>query len=140
MKGINEELNSLNRNNIWYFVMRNDNMWVIGSKWMFSIKDATSIKPSFKARLCDKGFYQEHGVDYNEIFFPIKRFDSIRISLDKAVRSDYKIVQFDVWTVFLYGDLEETNYMDPPESANVCKEEVCKLRKSLCGLKQVSRC
>ncbi|KAK7872848.1 hypothetical protein R5R35_006719 [Gryllus longicercus] len=50
------------------------------------------------------------------------------------------MLQFDVRTAFLYGDLHETIYMDPPEGANISDGQVCRLQKSLYGLKQASRC
>ncbi|KAK7872290.1 hypothetical protein R5R35_012133 [Gryllus longicercus] len=66
-KAIAEELSALKRNDTWQLVKRTGSMKVIGSKWVFSVKDQTSNKPRFKARLCAKGFSQEKGVDYNEI-------------------------------------------------------------------------
>ncbi|KAK7861884.1 hypothetical protein R5R35_001481 [Gryllus longicercus] len=139
-KAIAEELSALKRNDTWQLVKRTDSMKVIGSKWVFSVKDQTSNKPRFKARLCAKGFSQEKGVDYDEIFSPTTRYESIRILLATAVKNNYKILQFDVRTAFLYGDLHETIYMDPPEGANISDGQVCRLQKSLYGLKQTSRC
>lgn len=56
---------------------------------------------------------------------------------------DLELLQFDVKTAFLYGDLEEEVLMDLPEGINENFEKnafVCRLRKSLYGLKQAARC
>lgn len=94
----------------------------------------------FKSRLCAKGFVQEKGIDYNETFAPTTRFDSIRVLLSIAAKHDYEIMQFDIKTAFLYGDLDEELYLKPPEGTGIDSSLVCKLKKSLYGLKQAPHC
>ena len=62
---------------------------------------------------------------------------SIRVILDLASRLNLKVEQMDVMTAFLHGDLEEEIYMEQPEGFLVKGKEdyVCKLKKSLYGLK-----
>ena len=54
---------------------------------------------------------------------------------------DYELEELDVKTTFLYGELEEDIYMDQPEGFVISKKEnlVCRLKKSLYGLKQSPR-
>jgi Reverse transcriptase (RNA-dependent DNA polymerase) len=95
---------------------------------------------TYKARVT-KGFKQIQGVDYDETFSPVTMFKSIRILLAIAAFYDYKIWQMDVKTVFLNGDLEEDVYMTQPvgfEDPNNTSK-VCKLNRSIYGLKQASR-
>lgn len=97
----------------------------------------------FKARLCARGFLQRPGLDYNETFSPVVRYDSLRTLLALIAHEDLEMIQFDVKTVFLYGELKEDIFMKIPEGLNIgsaSKESVCKLQKSLYGLKQASRC
>ena len=94
----------------------------------------------FKARLCARGFTQVKGDDYNEIFSPTSRYDSIRVLLSIAARDGLQIEQFDVKTAFLYGELSEDIYMEVPEGLETQSLKVCKLVKSIYGLKQSSRC
>lgn len=68
-----------------------------------------------KARLVAQGFTQRKGLDYEETFSPVVRFDSRRILMSLAESSDSEIHQFDITTAFLYGDLEEEIYMKQPE-------------------------
>ena len=96
----------------------------------------------FKARLVAKGYAQKYGIDYDEIFLPVVRFSSIRFLLAFAVQHDFLTHQMDVETAFLNGKLDEEIYMQQPEGYVKLGEEhlVCKLEKSLYGLKQSSRC
>lgn len=96
----------------------------------------------YKARLCAKSFMQKHGLDYTETIAPVIRYDSLRIFLALVAYKDLELVQFDVRTVFLYGNLSENIYMKPPErDINLDSNKVvCKLKKSIYGLKQSARC
>ena len=95
-----------------------------------------------KARLVAKGYAQKYGIDYDEIFSPVVRFSSIRFLIAFAVQHDMLIHQMDVETAFLNGKLGEEIYMQQPEGYVKPGEKylVCKLEKSLYGLKQSSRC
>ncbi|KAK8631622.1 hypothetical protein V6N13_028405 [Hibiscus sabdariffa] len=96
---------------------------------------------TYKGRLVAKGYRQIHGIDYDETFSPITMFKSIRILLAIAAFHDYEIWQMDVKTAFLNGKLEEDVYMTQPEGFVTPENagKVCKLQKSIYGLKQASR-
>lgn len=105
---INEELESLRKNGTWVEVPKTPDMNIVGSKWVFKIKTTEDKNnPRFKSRLCAKGYTQKKGVDYEEIFSPTTRYDSIRILLALAIEHGCQILQFDVKTAFLHGDLKE---------------------------------
>ena len=95
----------------------------------------------FKARLVTKGFQQVHGIDYDETFSLVVMLKSVRIMLALAAYFNWEIWQMDVKTAFLNGSLTEDVYMIQPEGfvdlANA--DKVCKLKKSIYGLKQASR-
>ena len=96
----------------------------------------------FKARLVAKGYVQQYGIDYEETFSPVVRFSSIRLLLAYAVQNEILVHQMDVVTAFLNGKLEEEIYMEQPYGYILSGKEhlVCKLQKSLYGLKQSPRC
>ena len=96
---------------------------------------------TFKARLVAKGYTQKECFDYEETFSPVAMIKSIRILLSIVTHMDYKIWQMDVKTAFLNGSLKETIYMVQPEGfiAKGQEKKVCKLQKSIYGLKQASR-
>ncbi|KAJ9546691.1 hypothetical protein OSB04_019234 [Centaurea solstitialis] len=110
---------------------------VISNKWVFKVKDDNR----YKARLVAKGFAQWKGIEYDGIFAPVVRHTSIRVLLAIVAIHDLELEQLDVKTAFLYGDLEETIYMKQPDGyvSDSNPDYVCKLKKSLYGLKQSPR-
>ncbi|CAM8981642.1 unnamed protein product [Rhodiola kirilowii] len=70
---MSEEIESMFNNGTWELVPKPAGVKIIGSKWVFRIKDPNSPTepPRFKAQLCAKGFTQREGIDYNEIFAPV---------------------------------------------------------------------
>ena len=88
-----------------------------------------------------KGFAQNEGIDYNEVFSLVVKHTSIRILLVIVAEYELELAQLDVKTTFLYGDLEEEIYMIQPCGFKVTGNEnhVCRLIKSLYGLKQLPR-
>jgi hypothetical protein len=109
---------------------------------VFKIKQGTNGEVErYKARLVARGFTQTYGVDYNETFAPVTKFTSIRCILALAALEDMEIHQMDVKTTFFNGKLEEEIYMEQLQGFVHQGGEhlVCKLHKSLYGLKQSPR-
>src|SRR6516165_4000835 len=96
---------------------------------------------TYKARLVTKGYHQKQGIDFDETFSPVAMIKSIRIMLVIAAYHDYERWQIDMKTVFLNGNLVEDVYMTQPEGFIVPENanKVCKLQRSIYGLKQAFR-
>ncbi|KAK9024865.1 hypothetical protein V6N11_064771 [Hibiscus sabdariffa] len=142
LEAMRSEMDFMSENQVWTLVEPPKGIKPIGCKWVFKKKtDMDGNVQTYKGRLVAKGFQQIHGVDYDETFSPVAMFKSIRILLAVAAFHDYEIWQMDVKTAFLNGKLEEDVYMTQPEGfvtlENVRK--VCKLQRSIYGLKQASR-
>jgi hypothetical protein len=88
-----------------------------------------------------KCFKQIHGIDYDETFSPVAMLKSVQILLAIGAYFDDEIWQMDVKTAFLNGNLTEDVYMTQPEGFIDPKyaRKICKLQKSIYGLKQVSQ-
>nr|GFC49400.1 retrotransposon protein, putative, Ty1-copia subclass [Tanacetum cinerariifolium] len=80
-------------------------------------------------------------IDYRKTFSPVADIRAIRILIAIAAYYDYEILQMDVKTAFLNGCLDEDIYMEQPEGYVDRKysNRVCKLQRSIYGLKQASR-
>lgn len=142
LEALISEMDSMYFNLVWELVDLPDGVYPIGCKWIFKKKrDADGKVQTYKARLVAKGYSQREGIDYDETFSPVAKIKSIRILLAIAAYYNFDIWQMVVKTAFLNGELEGDVYMTQPEGF-VSKERpnaVCKLKKSIYGLKQASR-
>ncbi|KAL4590248.1 hypothetical protein LXL04_003174 [Taraxacum kok-saghyz] len=114
----------------------------VWSKWVFKKKtDMDGNIHTFIERLVAKGFTQTHGIDFDDTFSPVAMIKSITILFAIVAYYDYEIWQMDVKTSFLNGHLLEDVYMVQPEGFVDKKHpnKVCKLKRSIYGLKQASR-
>lgn len=135
-----EEMESLLKNEVWELVPLPKDRKPISCKWIYKIKmNPDQSIERFKARLVVRGFSQKHGIDFAETFAPVAKYTSLRLLFGMAVQFDLHILQLDIKTAFLYGDLQEETFMDQPEGFTVGENLVCKLKKTLYGLKQAPR-
>ena len=135
---MNEEIESIEKNETWEIVEKPINKNIVGSKWVFKTK-LEDGKIKRKARVVAKGFTQRHGIDYLDVFAPVARGVTLRLLLSVAGKRQMKLKQYDVKTAFLNGKLNEEIYMKPPPGYNIEQGKVCHLKKSLYGLKQAAR-
>ena len=132
----------MDKNQVWELVDLPAGCKRVGCKWVFKTKrDSKGNIERYKARLVAKGFTQKDGIDYKETFSPVSKKDSLRIVMALVAHYDLELHQMDVKTAFLNGELEEEVYMDQPKGFETTGKEnmVCKLKKSIYGLKRASR-
>ncbi|GJW65599.1 putative RNA-directed DNA polymerase, partial [Tanacetum coccineum] len=141
IEAMKQEIQALEENKTWTLEELPKGKRAIDSKWVYKIK----YKPNgdverYKARLVAKGCTQMEGVDFHETFAPVAKLVTVRTLLTVAVKRNWHIHQLDVNNAFLHGDLNEDVYMKLPEGFGKQDDNrVCKLKKSLYGLKQASR-
>jgi ATP-binding cassette subfamily B (MDR/TAP) protein 1 len=108
------EMNSIRVNGTWDLVELPRNRKALPCKWVFRLKQVSDSK--YKARIVATGFRQEHGVDFDEIFSPIVKLSTLRFLLSVIAHEDLELLQLDVKTTFLHGDLNEEIYMEQPQA------------------------
>ncbi|KAL6340144.1 hypothetical protein AAG906_040580 [Vitis piasezkii] len=142
MEAMNEELKSMAHNGVWDLIEFPNSCKPVDCKWVFKTKrEAKGNIERFKATLVAKGFTQKEGIDYRDTFSPVSKKDSLRIIMALVTHFDLELHQMDVKIAFLNGNLDEDIYMEQPEGFAKKGNEhlVCKLKKSIYGLKQASR-
>lgn len=138
---IESELEALRENETWEIVPYPANETVIDSKWVFRYKDVNG-SASEKARLVARGYQQcDESMD---MYAPVARMLTLRILFSLCVQDNLHINQLDVKCAFLNGELKEPVFMKIPDGLNVSKDfvknNVCKLKRSLYGLRQAPKC
>lgn len=136
------EIEALQNNGTWTITTLPPKKKALGCKWIYKIKyhsDGTIER--FKARLVILGNHQVEGLDYTQTFAPVAKMVTVHTVLAVAAAKAWELHQMDVHNAFLHGDLQEDVYMKlPPGFMTEHKGMVCKLRKSLYGLRQAPRC
>jgi len=137
-----EEIQALHANRTWTLVSFHPFMNVVGSRWVYKIKRRSdgSIE-RYKAHLVTRGFTKQEGLDYSETFSPVIKQATVRLVFFIAVSCGWKIHQLDIHNAFLNGVLDEEVYMKQPPGFvdSALPSHVCRLHKSLYGLKQALR-
>ncbi|KAK9907798.1 hypothetical protein M0R45_000739 [Rubus argutus] len=136
------EIGAIEKNGTWELTTLPAGAKRIGVKWVFKTKlNEHGEVDKCKASLVAKGYAQEHGIDYTEVFAPVARWDTIRMVIALAVQRGWNIFQLDVKSAFLHGELTEEVFVDQPLGYEKKGEEhkVYKLKKALYGLKKAPR-
>ncbi len=111
----------------------------VGTKWLYKIKSHMdrTIK-CYKAWWVAKGYFQHHGIDYDETFALVVCLENLHMLLAYITLCDFEIDQMDVDSAFLQAGLSETVYIKQLEGfvSQTHPDYVCRLNKSLYGLKQ----
>ncbi|KAL0453806.1 UNVERIFIED_CONTAM: Retrovirus-related Pol polyprotein from transposon RE1 [Sesamum latifolium] len=137
---MDNELETLESNNTWTVTPLPQGKKAIGCRWIFKLKlNEDGSVNKHKARLVAKGYNQVEGIDYVDSFSPMAKAVTVRLMLAVTTSLRLYLHHVDVNNAFLHGNLEEEIYMLPLEGYTILEKHVCKLNRSLYGLKQASR-
>ena len=142
-EAMRKEIKSIEANKVWDLVKLPKGKKTIGCKWVYKHRtNADGSLKRCKACLIAKGYSQQHGLDYDETFSPVARFESLQTLLTLAVQDGLCVHHMDVTTAVLNRELKKELHIDQPKEFQVQGQEnqVCKLNRSLYGLKQAPRC
>jgi hypothetical protein len=141
-KEMEEEMQSIVDNHTWDLVELPRGHRAIGLKWVFKVKqDEAGRVVRYKARLIAKGYMQQASIDYDEVFAPVARIESVRLLLALAAHKGWEVHHMDVKSAFLNDDLQEEVYVSQPAGFIIsgAEDKVLRLHKALYGLKQTPR-
>ena len=87
----------------------------MGVKWVYKTKlNENGEVDKYKARLVVKGYAQEYGVDYTEVFAPVAGMETVRLVVAFAAQRGWVVYQLDVKSAFLHGELNENVFVEQP--------------------------
>ena len=138
------ELHALEENGTWSLTTLPYGKRAVGCKWVYKLKfQVDGSLEQHKARLAAKEYTQQ-GVDYIDAFSLVAKLITVKLLLALAFIHSWFLVQFNVNNVFLHSDLTEEVYVSLPqgylhEGETLPSNTVCRLHKSIYGLKQASR-
>jgi len=106
------ELQSIEENKTWQLVSLPKGQKAIGLKWVYKVKrDPEENIVKHKARFVAKGYAQKFGVDYEEVFAPVARLETVRLMLALAANWKWEVHHMDVKSAFLNSVLQEEVYV-----------------------------
>ena len=125
----------------WELVTRPANRKIISAKWVLRVKwNNEHTVPTFKARLCARGFTQVPGLDYDATYAPTVSRAALRIVIALSVQLKLLLHVVDCKNAFLNGDIDKEIFIEQPPyfvaPGTSSRSHVCKLKKALYGLKQ----
>ncbi|KAL2232748.1 UNVERIFIED_CONTAM: Retrovirus-related Pol polyprotein from transposon TNT 1-94 [Sesamum indicum] len=139
---MDEEIKSIEKNQTWQLVELSIGTKKIGVKWVYKTKlNELGEVDTYKARLIVKGYSQQHGIDYTEVYAPVAKMDTVRMIIAFAAKRGWSLYQLDVKSAFLHGELKEDVFVEQPRGYEKKGSEhmVYKLQKTLHRLKQAPR-
>ena len=138
---MNQELQALEDNHTWLLTSLPPGKKALSSKWFYRTKyRADGSVERYKARLVIRGFEQIKDKDYKHTFSPVAKLTSVRVFIALATAQQWPLHQLDINNAFLHGFIDEEVFMVSPQGyTKALPGQVCKLQRSLYGLKQASR-
>ena len=103
-------------------------------RWIYRLKD----DGRFHGRLVTKGYIQIEGLDYDETYAPVIRYETLRILLAEAAAHSLLLLHANIHVAFFNSDLYHEIYIRQPRGFEIPGQEdkVYHLLKAIYSLKQ----
>jgi hypothetical protein len=109
---------------------------ILPFKWVFSIKrNEEGEVEKYKARLVVGGHKQKFGVDYDEVYAAVAKYQTVRFLLAFATLNSWEVFQLDYKTAFLNGRADKVLYMEPPPGLNMVSKSESMSKNFWCNLR-----
>jgi hypothetical protein len=112
-QAMSEEMKAIEDNETWELTVLLAGHRAIGLKWVYKCNEAGNIV-RHKARLVVKGYVQHVGIDFDEVFAPVARLESVRMLVALVVHERWTVHHMDIKSVFLNETLKEEVYVQQP--------------------------
>jgi hypothetical protein len=115
-----EEMKAIEDNDTWELTSLPVGHRAIGLKWVYKVKrNEAGDVVRHKARLVAKGYVQRTGIDFDEVFAPVARLESVRMMVALAAHEGWEVHHMDVKSAFLNGVIEEEVYVQQPPGFSI---------------------
>src|SRR5690606_24302909 len=106
---INSEISSLIERNVFGPILEcPTDATIIGTRWVFTKKrNSKGIITRYKARFVARGYTQRYGIDYEKTYAPVIDATTLRFLISFATQNNYKMIQADIVTAYLYGNIDK---------------------------------
>ncbi|CAL1672300.1 unnamed protein product [Lasius platythorax] len=131
LHAMQEELKALERNDTWEETELSPGKKQLSAKWIYQKKETCTGEPRHKARLVAKGCAQIQGRNYEEVFSPVVKYNTIRFLLAMVAEKEWTATNMDVKTAYLNSELKEEIYLIPPEGVPKNHGKIWKLKKAI---------
>ena len=144
LEAMKTEIESLNETQTWDLVPKEKGQNIIPGRWVYKTKhDSNGNIDKFKARYVAKGFKQIEGIEYSDTFAPTSKPETFKILLALSAIENFFLKQMDVKSAYLHPKIDEEVYLEQPKGFEKLDSNgnklVCKLKKSIYGLKQAAK-
>ena len=137
---MHREFKSLEENRVWDLVKPPSGQGIICEMWHFSRKlDDEGNVVKYTARFVARGFTQTPGSDIHDTYSPKAKLSTLRFVLACGVKLGTHFNEMNIKSANLNAPIQEDIYMEQPEGYQKGKQMLCKLKRSLYGLKHTGR-
>lgn len=133
------EIEAIKKNDAWELIELLVGAKKVNVKWVYKTKfNENGDVDKYKARLVAKGYTQKYGIYYTEVFALVARLETIQLVISIATQKKWKILQLDLKSTFLHGELNKEVFIEQPPDYQQkgAEQKVYKLKKALYGITQ----